>query len=269
MLNFLSFGSGSSGNCYYLCNEDENEAILIDAGVGIRKLKKLVKDYGLDFSIIRGLIITHDHADHIKCAGPLTHELNIFAYTTQKIHHGISFNNHHVKTIDPANTINIEKGQEFTIGCFHITAFDIPHDSTENVGYEIQVNGKTFTILTDVGMPTDTIRERIRRANYLVLEANYDVEMLQNGPYPQILKNRIRSGTGHLSNVQAANLLLETIHPDLTHVWLCHLSQENNHPELARKTIEYRLKAFGIMPGVDFQLEVLRRTLPTGPFLLQ
>lgn len=269
MLKLLSFGSGSSGNCYYLCNEDENEAILIDAGVGIRKMKKFVKDYNINMSIVKGLILTHDHADHIKCAEALTRELKIFAYTTGKIHKAISTNSHNIKPIDPANAIIIEKGVEFAISSFRITAFPIPHDSTENVGYEIQVGGKVFTIMTDVGMPTDIIKEHIRKANYLVIEANYDSEMLHNGPYPQHLKERICSGTGHLSNMQTANLLLENIHPGLTHVWLCHLSQENNHPELARKTIEFQMKAFGIIPGADFFFDVLRRTIPSGPYQLE
>lgn len=269
MLKLLSFGSGSSGNCYYLCNEDENEAILIDAGVGIRRMKKYVKDYQIDMSCVKGLLITHDHADHIKCAGSLTHELNIFAYSTERIHKAINGNAHNIKTIEPANAISIEIGVEFTIGSFHITAFPIPHDSTENVGYEIRLNdNKIFTIMTDVGMPTKIIKEHIRRANYLVIEANYDEEMLQNGPYPKYLKDRIKSGIGHLSNVQTASLLLENIHPQLSHVWLCHLSQENNHPELARKTIEFKMGAFGIIPGVDFSLEILRRTIPSGPYTI-
>lgn len=268
MLRLICFGSGSSGNCYYLCNEDENEAILIDAGVGIRRLRKYARENEFDFSNIKGLLITHDHADHIRSAGVFTQEFNIPAYTTDNIHRAIASNTNHLKTIDPANTATVSVGAGFAIGSFRITAFPIPHDSTENVGYEIRVGDKTFTIMTDVGMPTDPIKEHIRRANYLVIEANYDEEMLRNGPYPHHLKERITRGTGHLSNVQTAHLLLENIHPGLTHVWLCHLSQENNHPELARKTIEYHMKNFGIIPGVDFSLDIFRRNMPTGPFVL-
>lgn len=267
MLNFISFGSGSSGNCYYLYNEEADEAILIDAGVGIRRLKRFVKEYEVNMKAVKGVIITHDHADHIKAISNIMSELNVFAYTTENIHRGMNAN-YTVKHIDTASAINIEKGTEFTIGSFHITAFPIPHDSTENVGYEIRCGEKNFTIMTDVGMPTETIKEHIRRANYLVLEANYDEEMLKNGPYPKTLKERITSGSGHLSNNQTASLLLENLHPDLSHVWLCHLSEENNHPELARKTIEYTLRTFGIIAGKDFQLEVLRRQLPTGPWKL-
>lgn len=267
MLKFISFGSGSSGNCYYLSNEEKSEAILIDAGVGIRRLKRFAKEYEIDLKTVKGIIITHDHADHVKAITNLINELHIFVYTTEKIFRGIN-SNYTVKNIDSANVVFINKDEEFTIGSFQITAFQIPHDSTENVGYEIKYNNRTFTIMTDVGMSTDIIKQRINKANYLVLEANYDEEMLNNGPYPHTLKERIKSGTGHLSNIQTANILLETIHPNLSHVWLCHLSEENNHPELARKTVEYTLRTFGIIAGKDFQLEVLRRQLPTGPWVL-
>lgn len=271
MLKFLCFGSGSSGNCYYLENEDTQEAILIDAGVGIRKMKRFTKEFGIDMSKIKGLVITHDHADHVKAAGCISNELNIFTYTTEKIHRAMANNFGNTasqKGINPANAISIDKEEEFTIGGFHITAFPIPHDSTENVGYEICCGGKKFTIMTDVGMPTDTIKKYIGKANYLVLEANYDEEMLKDGPYPQILKDRITSGTGHLSNSQCANLLLENLHPELSNVWLCHLSEENNHPELAKKTVEYHLRTFGIIAGKDFELEVLKRQTPSGPWEL-
>lgn len=271
MLKFLCFGSGSSGNCYYLENENTQEAILIDAGVGIRKMKRFTKEFGIDMSKVRGLIITHDHADHVKAAGCISSELNIFTYTTEKIHRAMANNCGSTaaqKGIDPANAISIDKEEVFTIGSFHITAFPIPHDSTENVGYEISCDGKNFTIMTDVGMPTETIKNYISKANYLVLESNYDEEMLKDGPYPQILKDRITSGTGHLSNSQCANLLLENLHPELTHVWLCHLSEENNHPELAKKTVEYHLRTFGIIAGKDFELEVLKRQTPSGPWEL-
>ena len=271
MLKFLCFGSGSSGNCYYLENEEAREAILVDAGVGIRKMKRYIKEYGIGTDIIKGLIITHDHADHVKAAGCISNELNIFTYSTEKIHRAISAaagNTNTQKAIDPANAIFINKEEEFTIGTFHITPFQVPHDSAENLGYEIKCDDKAFTIMTDVGMPTETIKRYIQRANFLVLEANYDEEMLKSGPYPQILKDRITSGTGHLSNSQTAQLLLENLHPALSHVWLCHLSEENNHPELAKKTVEFHLRTFGIIAGKDFEFDILKRQTPTGPWEL-
>lgn len=267
MLTFLSFGSGSCGNCYYLSNDEG--AILIDAGVGIRRMKRNMKEFGLSFSSIRGIIITHDHADHIKAAGQISKEYNIPVYATELVHKGIRTNYHASKPVDADNVRLIEEGVEFGLGGFSITAFGLPHDSLENMGYCIRRSDTTFTIMTDVGMPTEAVKEYIARSNYLVLESNYDVEMLRGGKYPRILQDRIMSGTGHLSNRQAAEVLAESIHPCLKQVWLCHLSEENNHPELARKTMEMHLRSFGIIAGKDFQLEVLRRQIPTGPFRLE
>jgi phosphoribosyl 1,2-cyclic phosphodiesterase len=111
--------------------------------------------------------------------------------------------------------------------------------------------------------------EYISRANYLVIEANHDKEMLMGGPYPTYLKERISSDTGHLCNTDCAEALVNNITERLKHVWLCHLSEENNHPELARKTIEAVMRSHGIIPGVDFQLDILKRTIPTGIFNLE
>ena len=135
-------------------------------------------------------------------------------------------------------------------------------------GYLIEAEGVVFCIMTDVGSVTDEMKSFIGRANYLVIEANHDIEMVQNGPYPQFLKDRILSKTGHLSNYDCGVTIAENMSEQLRHVWLCHLSEENNHPELARKTVESVLRGYGIVAGADFQLEVLKRTTPTGPYEL-
>jgi len=109
----------------------------------------------------------------------------------------------------------------------------------------------------------------IQRARHLVIEANHDTEMVASGPYPQFLKERILSGTGHLSNRDCAQAVVDNMSDFLQHIWLCHLSEENNHPELARKTVETVLRSYGVIPGVDVQLEVLKRKTPTGPFDLE
>lgn len=267
MLKFVSFGSGSSGNCYYLSNGEG--AIFIDAGIGIRKIKKAMKEYGISPNDIKAIIVTHDHADHVKGAGYLSMEYGIPVYATELVHQGMISNYHATKKVETSRAIKIDKDLEFTVAGFSIIAFTIPHDSNENVGYYITYGEESFSIMTDVGMPTDTIKEYIGKTKHLVLESNYDEDLLRNGKYPQILKARIMSGTGHLSNNQAANLLSDCFHENLKTVMLCHLSEENNHPELARKTIEYHLRSFGIIAGKDFQLEILRRNLPTGPFELK
>jgi phosphoribosyl 1,2-cyclic phosphodiesterase len=162
----------------------------------------------------------------------------------------------------------IEKDVPVEIGDFLVTPFRVPHDSTDNVGYRIECQGVVFCMMTDVGFLSDEMKPMISDANYLVLEANYDEEMLKAGPYPEHLKARIVGTGGHLSNVECGKALAENASPALRHVWLCHLSEENNHPELARKTVEQVLRSYGIAPGKDFELDVLKRKMPTGIFEL-
>lgn len=149
-----------------------------------------------------------------------------------------------------------------------MTPFLVPHDASENVGYQIDVEGVSFVIITDVGSVTDEVKQRIGNAHYLIIEANHDVEMLTNGPYPAYLKQRILSQTGHLSNAECGQAIAENMTEKLRHVWLCHLSEENNHPELARKTVETILRSYGIIPGKDIQLEVLKRKIPSEVYEL-
>lgn len=266
MLKFICFGSGSSGNCYYLYTE--NSSLIIDTGVGIRTLKKHFADFGLKMSDIKAILITHDHADHVKSVGSLSSELFLPVYTTREVHNGITRNYCVRGKIKPGYERYIVKGEQFTIDEFAITPFHVPHDSTDNVGYKIECGGVTFCLLTDVGVVTEDIKPMISDANYLVIEANYDREMLINGPYPQYLKTRIMSNTGHLSNHECGIAIAENGTPELKHVWLAHLSEENNHPELARKTIEQTLREYGIIAGKDFLLDVLKRKTPSEIYTL-
>ncbi len=264
MLTFFSFGSGSCGNSYYISTG--NDAILIDAGVGIRRFKKTLKEYGIKTSIIRGLFITHDHADHIKASGLISEEFKIPVYATAAVHSGINRNYQVKHKVAPELIKQTTPDEPIETGDFRITPFSLPHDASENVGYFIEACGTTFCIMTDVGAITDNVNKYILKTRNLVIEANYDREMLRQGRYPELLKQRITSGNGHLANIQTAEALSTNFHENLKRVWLCHLSEENNHPELARKTIDAHLRSFGIIAGTDFQLEVLRRKIPTGPF---
>ena len=266
MLKSFSFGSGSSGNCYLLFSP--TDALLIDAGVGVRTLKKQFSMYGLSMSKIHHILITHDHADHVKSVGSLSRELHVPVYATKEVHRGIN-NNYCVRLkIDGADAKNIEKNKTIQLGDFQVTPFYVPHDSNDNVGFFITYDDVKFCLMTDVGHVTDEMKELIGRANYLVIEANHDVEMLLGGNYPYYLKQRISGAEGHLSNTDCAQALVENATPSLRQVWLCHLSEENNHPELARITVEHTLRQHGIIVGVDFKLDVLKRNNPTGPFEL-
>lgn len=266
-LKYISFGSGSSGNCSMLW--DSTEALIIDAGVGTRMLKKYFREYGISLPPFTSILITHDHADHVKCVGSLSHEHTLSVYATQAVHDGID-KNYCVNRKVPSGLrhyVDYEKAVE--IGNFRVTPFPVPHDSTDNVGYQVEWQDKVFVIITDAGCVTESMAAHIRQANYLVLEANHDLEMLDQGPYPYILKQRIKSDTGHLSNVDCAKALIQFATPSLKHVWLCHLSQENNHPVLAEKTVEQLLREHGVVAGKNFKLDVLRRRGVTGIFELE
>lgn len=266
MLKFLCLGSGSSGNCYYLsCN---NNAILIDAGLGIRTIKKTLKDKNLPFESIRAVFVTHDHADHIKCVGVLGEKYNIPVYSTQMVHQGIR-KSYCVTEKLTANHIKfIEKEETISFLNFCITAFEVPHDGTDNVGYCIKCDDKTFCFLTDLGHITSTAENYIEKADYLIMEANYEDEMLKEGPYPQYLKDRIAGPNGHMSNHDTACFLAEHLQEHLKHVWLCHLSKDNNHPELAFKAVEMEMRSHGIIIGKDLQVTPLKRTTPSDLYEL-
>ena len=266
MLRFFSIGSGSSGNCYLLYTD--SDGLMIDCGVGVRTLKKYMHEYGLNFSQIHHMLVTHDHADHVKSVGSLSTEYRFPVYATAEVHQGIYRNWCVRKKVEASNRQTLVKGETIQIGEFLVTSFGVPHDSTDCVGYCIECEGTTFVIVTDCGHITDEIKTYISHANYLVIEANYDVEMLTKGPYPEHLKVRTASGMGHMSNLDCAKAIVENATPILHHVWLCHLSEENNHPELARKTIESVLAGYGLVCGKDFQLDVLKRKTPSGIFEL-
>jgi len=261
-MKFISLGSGSSGNCYLL--QSGETSILLDAGISLRVLKKHLKDIGLSLEDdVAAVFVTHDHADHIKAVGNIASDCGKTIYATRLVHEGIACNRCLKIQIPAARMAYVEKGVTMELGSFRITPFDVPHDSRDCVGYVVEADGVRFCLITDVGHVTDTIREQVGQANYLVLESNHDVNMLFMGKYSAYLKERISSDGGHLNNEQAAKLLAESATPQLRHVWLCHLSEENNHPVLARKTAEAVLRQHGIIPGVDFELDILRRKSPS------
>lgn len=224
-LQFLSLASGSSGNCYYLGNEEYG--ILIDAGKGVRTIKKVLKEYGIPFEKIVALCITHDHADHIKAAGTLGEKYGIPIYTTEAIKNGMNRNYCMVDKIYSAHR-PIVKEIPFKIKDFTITAFEVPHDGSDNVGFFISYGNLYFAFATDLGHITPTADKYLRQANYLVIESNYDEAMLRNGSYPLHLQRRILADSGHMDNARTAEYLARIYTPALRNIFLCHLSGDNN-----------------------------------------
>ncbi len=258
----LSLSSGSNGNCYYLGTSEKG--ILIDAGIGVRTIKKHLREYGIALETIMGVLITHDHSDHVKSVSALGSKMNIPVYATEAVHNGIDRNRFCIERLNGGSRRIICKRVPFKVFDFEVTAFEVPHDSIENVGYQIKVEDQTIVIATDIGRITDEIACFARTANHLIFESNYDEFMLHNGHYPDILKRRIISGNGHLSNDIAGEFLADIFDSHLNEIWLCHLSNDNNRPEIAYNTVQNKLAQKGIIVGKHVELKTLLRGKPSA-----
>lgn len=261
-LKFFSLCSGSSGNCFYLGTS--SYGILIDSGIGIRSVRKILRERGIAIESVLAVFVTHDHADHIRSVGNISGQFNIPVYTTSVIHEGIRRNYCATREVPPANRRYLVKGEPVQVRDFVITPFEIPHDGTDNVGYHIECDGTVFCFITDIGHITPTVCQYTSQAQYLIIEANYDEKMLMEGRYSYPLKMRIRGENGHLSNREAGEFLAAHYPAQLRHIWLCHLSKENNTHEKAQHAVEDALNAVGKRVGVDYQLTVLPRTSPSA-----
>lgn len=256
MVKFFSLSSGSNGNCYYIGNNET--ALLIDAGLGPRTIKKRLAEYDISVDSIDFVLVTHDHIDHIKGLGMVAEKFFKPVYATEKLH--ASLDNHPCtrnrlkgcvrKTI--AGKPSVYKGVEFT-------PFIVPHDATETVGYMIDFYGIKFTFLTDLGEVTEDVVKYCKLSQIIIFESNYDLDMLLGGSYTPELKLRIMQGYGHLSNEQAAAAVKRFWHKGITHLFLCHLSENNNTPGTAYTCMEKTLKEIGAVPGKNIELVCLPR----------
>lgn len=264
-LIFRCFASGSSGNCYYLGTSQSG--ILIDAGISARSIQKYLREMGLDYANIMGVLVTHDHADHIRAVGTLGEKVHLPIYSTHLIHDGIN-HNYGVREKLRTSQRYFEKGQAWELNGMLINTFDVSHDSTECIGYVIDYQGQRFMIATDCGEPNDEMEAYLRTANHIVIEANHDEQLLLNGPYPTYLKQRILSPRGHQSNATCARLLAQNYHSGMRNVFLCHLSHENNDPNVAMNTIRDTMLEAGVVVGEDMFVTPLERLKPSPIYTL-
>jgi phosphoribosyl 1,2-cyclic phosphodiesterase len=241
--------------------------ILIDAGISARTIQKDLREMGLDYANIMGVLVTHDHADHIRAVGTLGERVHLPIYSTINIHNGID-RNYGVREKLRTSQRYFEKGVEWELNGMKINTFGVSHDSTECVGYVIDFMNQRILIVTDCGQPNEEMETYLRTANHVIIEANHDEQMLLNGPYPTYLKERILSPKGHQSNVTCGQLLAKNWHTEMRNVFLCHLSHENNEPETALNTIKDILLDEGIMPGEDVFITPLERTKPSPAYIL-
>ena len=244
-VRFKSFSSGSCGNCYFLglFGEESRRSeagILIDAGVSPRRLKKELQTDGLCFDDFGAVLITHDHMDHVRSLGSVCKHIGKPVWATARLHRALSFNPMTRDWIGQWKTPLCEDGwSEIIPGRIRARHFVVPHDATQTVGYAILLDDFKFVIMTDIGRMTEEGLTWARQADAVVIESNYDPEMLRLGPYPPDLQARIRGGHGHLSNPECAEAIKAFNHQGLRHIFLCHLSEHNNTPELAyRESLE-------------------------------
>lgn len=243
MIHYSVLGSGSSGNSYLFSYEQA--AVLFDAGFSLRELRRRTQEASLDFDQIQGLCITHLHPDHCRGAGVFARQTGKPVYVHRQL---VEQNPLELEKLGiPASLMRtFTTEQPFQIGNFRITAFPTSHDSPYSVGFSLDIAQRRFTLLTDTGMIDDTMRMHASCAHVLFLEANYDVPMLDKGPYPYLLKRRIRGERGHLSNTDAIELLNSCPSEHGRQVYFCHLSKTNNRPDLLESTCCTHLKWTGV-----------------------
>lgn len=247
-IEYISMGSGSSGNCSYIGIRGGG-GVLIDAGVDAAKVVSELERNGIDIDSISGIILTHDHSDHVRYAYTLLRKYRkMLLYCTPRTLNGI-LRRHNISKRIKEHHKPIYKEFEFEAGPLLITPFEVSHDGTDNVGFSILIGERRFVVATDMGKITERADYYIRQANHLMIESNYDDRMLQAGRYPEYLKARIRSAIGHLDNEVTAAYLAEIWTAGLTDIYLCHLSEDNNRPEIAIEAVRRALTARGITVG--------------------
>ncbi|MDE6633367.1 MAG: MBL fold metallo-hydrolase [Muribaculaceae bacterium] len=198
---------------------------------------------------VKGILLTHDHSDHVKYVyALLRNHRHLKLFCTNRVLNGM-LRRHSISKRIKEYHVPIFKEIPFKVLDFEVTAFDVPHDGTDNMGFSIEFYSRRFVIATDLGEVSDRARFYMSKATYLMIEANYDAHMLRMGRYPEYLKARIASGSGHLDNRQTAAFLSEIINPGLNHIFLCHLSQDNNTPQIALHTVRDALERKGIKVG--------------------
>jgi phosphoribosyl 1,2-cyclic phosphodiesterase len=246
-------GSGSSGNCVYL--ETEETRLFIDAGFSLRQLRQRLASIGRAPENLDGVLITHEHADHVQGVPALHERLQVPVYCNRPTKEALEYQ---WKTRLGARLF--ATGASFEIGDVIVDTFSIPHDAQEPVGYLLRTPAGNVGVVTDLGHATRLVLERIRCAQVLVLESNHDVRMLQDCPHrPWSLKQRILGRHGHLSNEAAADAVEQIVSANLRHLYLGHLSRECNRPELARRVMAERLEKIG---ATHVRLELTSQSTP-------
>lgn len=254
MIRFSTLFSGSSGNCTFLSNG--RTSILIDAGVSCSRICDALRHIGFPPGQLNGVLVTHEHTDHIRGLGVLSRKYGVPVYASGPTMEEILRLS---GDLTPGGVRIIEAGQSFGIADFEIFPFPIPHDAAAPLGYTIRADGGYYSVATDLGHITKSVLHHLCRSEAVVIESNHDVDMLQRGPYPYPLKKRILGERGHLSNDHAARLAAQLVLWGTKRVVLGHLSEHNNTRDKAYDTVAQTFSEANIRIGADVSLQVAPR----------
>ncbi len=257
MSRFCALYSGSSGNSSYL--KGGSTGLLIDAGVSCKAILAALQERQIASEEIQGILITHEHIDHIRGLKVLTKKLKVPIYSS-----GVVLDYLTQRDLIEKNTCLVPLEAETQIGELLIHTFSTPHDSLDSVGFRIQLpDGRTVGYATDLGHVTEEVDRQLTGCDLVMLEANYDTSMLENGRYPYYLKRRIKAPNGHLSNDDCAAQTVKLVRNGTTRLVLGHLSKENNYPGNAFQAVYSELSMAGMQSHKDFILDVAKRDCPS------
>lgn len=252
-MEFCSFSSGSSGNSYLIRSRDT--VLLVDCGISGKKIFEGLGSLGLEPEDINGILITHEHSDHVKSLRIVAKKSCALAYSNIATWKFIS------ELVPEERQMIFSNGEKFAIGDIEVKPFSTSHDAADSVGFSFKSDDRKISIVTDTGYVSEDIYEEIEDADLIALEANHDPDVLQMCRYPYHVKRRILSDEGHLSNEAAAKCICRLMEASdrKRHIILSHLSRENNTPEMARITVRNILENDGILIGGKLQLDVVTR----------
>ena len=256
-MRMCSIASGSSGNCIYVGSD--NSHLLIDTGISKKRIEEGLNKLEIKGDELDGILITHEHSDHIKGLGVFSRKYEIPIYATPGTIEGIR-NCKSLGKLPEGLLHEIEIDHPFSLGTLNIDPFAISHDANEPSGYRFEQDGKKIAVATDLGKYDEYTVENLKDLNAVLLESNHDIHMLEVGPYPYPLKRRVMGDKGHLSNELSGQLLCDILHDNLKHIMLGHLSKENNYARLAYETVKLEVTlADNEYKGEDLNMFVASR----------
>ncbi len=260
-MQLYSIASGSSGNCIYVGSDTTH--LLVDTGISKKRTEEGLQEIGISLQDMDGILITHEHSDHICGLGVISRKYHIPIYATERTIAAIK-NCSSLGSVDEELFHTIKADESFVIKDIKCNPMHTSHDAADPVAYRFKSGGKQVAIATDLGTYNDYTVECLKGMDAILIEANHDVHMLQVGPYPYPLKRRILGDRGHLSNELSGQLLSSILHDNLQAVMLGHLSKENNLPELAYETVRLEINmADNSYKADDFPIRVARRSCPS------